>query len=197
MNFSSLPYNSRSEEDSIALCNRLKNADPAAWEHIYVLYYRKLFHFAFSLIQNEMEAEDIVAITFYKLWRLIEGFDSLNNLRAFLYLTVRNNCFDYLRHKRLTHTAHKEILLNSETYELSCQSFNESTALVAELIRECIDQLPEQAQRIFKMYYYDELSTTQIAFTLGMTEQAVRNNKTRAINLLKEMLLGKKENWPK
>jgi len=111
-----------------------------------------------------MEAEDIVLTSFYKLWRLIEGFDSLNDLRAFLYITVRNNCFDYLRHRRLILTAHKEILLNSETYELSCQSFNESAALVSELIRDCIDQLPEQAQRIFKMYYFDELSTAQIAF---------------------------------
>lgn len=144
-----------------------------------------------------MEAEDIALETFVKLWRLIDRFDNHNNLRAFLYVTVRNACYDYLRHRQHVFTAHKEILLNSETYELSCQSFNESTALVKELIGDCIDQLPKQAQRIFKMYYFDELSTAEIAGELGMTEQAVRNNKTRAIGLLKEMLFSKMKDWNK
>jgi RNA polymerase sigma-70 factor (ECF subfamily) len=193
VNFSSQPYNSPSEKDSKSLWDELKNADPTAWKYVYDLYYRKLFHFAFSLIQNEMEAEDIVLKTFYKLWRLIDGFNSLNNLRAFLYVTVRNNCFDYLRHRQHVLTARKEILLNSETSESPYERFSYDAAPVRELISNCIDQLPEQAKRIFKMYYFDELNTTQIAFTLGMTEQAVRNNKTRAINLLKEMLFSKIE----
>lgn len=142
-----------------------------------------------------MEAEDIVLETICKLWRLIDRFDNVNNLRAFLYVTVRNNCFDYLRHRQHVLVAHKEILLDSDTVESSYQHFKHDAALVSEQIGKCIDQLPEQARRIFKMYYYDGLSTAQIAFTLSMAEQAVRNNKTRAINLLKEMLLSKPEYW--
>jgi RNA polymerase sigma factor (sigma-70 family) len=197
VNFSSLPYNSRFEEDSKLLLCKLKNADPAAWRHIYDCYYSHLLYFAFGLIQNEMEAEDIVQETICKLCRLIDRFDNVNNLRAFLYVTVRNNCFDYLRHRQHVLTAQKEILLNSDTVESPCQHFRHDATLVSALIRECIDQLPEQAQRIFKMYYYDGHSTAQIAFILGMIEQAVRNNKTRAISLLKEKLYSKLEGWYK
>lgn len=195
MNFSSLPYNSRFTEDGKLLLCKLKNADPVAWQHIYECYYSHLRYFAFGLIQNEMEAEDIALETFCKLWRLIDRFDNVNNLRAFLYVTVRNNCFDYLRHRQHVLAAQKEILLRDDTVESYCQHFGHDDALVAQLIGECIDQLPQQARRIFKMFYYDELSTAQIAITLGMAEQAVRNNKTRAVNLLKEMLFNKLKGW--
>jgi RNA polymerase sigma-70 factor (family 1) len=194
---SSLPYNSIFTEDSELLLCKLKNADASAWQHIYDCYYSRLRYFAFGLIQNEMEADDISLQTFCKLWRLIDRFDDVNNLRAFLYVTVRNNCFDYLRHRQYVLAAHKEIREDNDTVEWHCQHLTHDAALVSELIRKCIDQLPEQAQRIFKMYYYDELSTAQIAFTLGMAEQAVRNNKTRSVNLLKKMLFNKLKDWYK
>ena len=64
---------------------------------VYELYYDTMYVFAYNLIHNEAEAQDMTTETFIKLWRLHANFESLNNIKAFLYVTNRNACLDALR----------------------------------------------------------------------------------------------------
>jgi RNA polymerase sigma-70 factor (ECF subfamily) len=96
-----------------------------------------------------------------------------------------------LGHQKSKLKSRYDIELNCETVELPDHISSIDIEIITKMIRDGIDTLPHQAKTILKMFYYDNLKTTKIASLLGMTEQAVRNNKTRAILLLRKKLLKK------
>ncbi|WP_315815641.1 RNA polymerase sigma factor [Paraflavitalea speifideaquila] len=44
---------------------------------------------------------------------------------------------------------------------------------------------------VFKLYFFDRLTTQEIAAALNISEQTVRNQKTKAVAILKAALLKK------
>src|SRR5258706_13598450 len=94
--------------------DRFRKGDREEFKRVYDSCYDGLYIFAYNLIRKETEAQDITTETFIKLWRLKENFESLNNIRAFLYVTSRNASIDYLRYLQKQRTVHKELLYLEE-----------------------------------------------------------------------------------
>src|SRR5687767_5022335 len=82
------------ETDIIYIIEDFKKGSTRALNYIYNLFYNPLCYFAGQLVSKE-EAEDIVTDTFVKLWLKHEDFHSLQGIKAFLYIAVRNSCLDH------------------------------------------------------------------------------------------------------
>lgn len=190
MNFTQAPYHIAKEKMDRQFFSKFRSGDANAFEQIYNTFFPGLLYFAKHLIHDEMEAQDIVLETFYKLWNLRDGFENLNNTKAFLYLATRNACFDYLKHIQRRLAIQKEILMSSDIAESPSEQLNH-TFEITRIIHDEIEKLPSQAGQVFKMVYFEELKIAEIALILKMTKQAVRNNKSRAILLLKKALFHK------
>src|SRR5258708_13247250 len=112
------------------------------------------------MVKNKAQAEDIAADTFTKLWRLHENFESLNNIKAFLYTTCRNGCIDYFRHLKAEREAHAGILHLLKIEELipgemiDAEVFTELTRL--------IERLPKHRRKISNLIYNNNLSNPKL-----------------------------------
>jgi RNA polymerase sigma factor (sigma-70 family) len=89
---------------------RFKKGDDKALAYIFKLYHKGLCYFARQLVNDDRQAEDIVADTFLKLWQRHTDFKTLSNIKNFLYITTRHSCYDYLKHIRRKAASHEEIL---------------------------------------------------------------------------------------
>ncbi|WP_276485748.1 RNA polymerase sigma-70 factor [Paraflavitalea pollutisoli] len=177
---------------AIALKEDERQAIPAL-NQLWKNNYRALVYYAYQLTRNDQVSEDIVSETFSKLWLLRQNFDSLPSIRAFLYVTTRNACYDHLRSEEIHNRIHKEILYTSEYYISEMQK-DDYDMMYAEYIQQLYQQmseLPDRCQEIFKLHFFDRLTTREIAQLLNLSEQTVRNQKTKAINILKAALLKK------
>ena|GEM_PF-4757130 len=67
-----------------------RNGDKATFEEVYRLYQLAIYNFVNRLIDHQQEADDITATTFAKLWNLHTQFQSLGNIKGFLFATARN-----------------------------------------------------------------------------------------------------------
>lgn len=170
------------------LVARFRNGDRMALKQLYGLHYKTLCVFAANLVQDRPQAEDIVADSFVKLYTLRTNFDTLTNIRAFLYITVRNACFNYLRQaKRLT-AAREELLYLGQNESVQLQ-FHEIEASLLDKIYGEIETLPKQCKQVFKLFYLERLSTTEIALRMKLSRNTVQNHKLRAMKLLRTALL--------
>lgn len=160
-----------------------------AVQHLFKLHYRALVYFANKLINDPQEAEDIVINTFVKLLDKRVSFESLRNIKSFLYTTVRNSCLDYLRHMNRRSSWHKEISYLSETNE-EVEDEMMKARILQEIYNE-IETLPSQCRLIFKLIFINGLSSKQISEQLGITAKTVLNQKLKAVRLLKNSLLKK------
>src|SRR5882762_3416517 len=109
-------------ELEINIIRGLKKRHSHALTYIFKRHYKPLCYFAWQLTGNKPEAEDIAGEVFIKLWRRHNDFNSLQNIKAFLYIATRNACFDYLKHVQRKNASHEELFYLAENSEEFIQS---------------------------------------------------------------------------
>jgi len=175
------------------LIAKFQKGDQRSETHIFNLYHRALFYFAASIIEDTEEARDIVAESFIKLWERRAHFSEMRSIKAFLYIATRNACFDFLKADKRKRASRKEMLyLADEAVPDEDIMHAEVKADITKLLLKEIEALPKQCRIIFKMIYFDELSTAEIATRLHLAKKTVLSQKARAVVLLKSALLKRK-----
>lgn len=159
-----------------------------AISQLFQLYYQPLVYFAESITSNRNEAEDIVVDTFIKLMKKTTDFDSLPNIRSFLYVATRNACYNYLQYLKVNNRSQEELGYLA-TPEIIHPDLAIIDAEVIQAIVEEIENLPPQCKQIFKSYYFKRMNTQEIADFMNLHVKTVRNQKARAISLLQTSLL--------
>ncbi|MDD2328019.1 MAG: sigma-70 family RNA polymerase sigma factor [bacterium] len=150
----------------------------------------KLFRHALGIVKDRAEAEDILQDLLLKLWSRREEWEGISNPEAYCYRAIRNMSLDWL-----TAAANRK---NAQSLpELEERSFIDSESphsrLVRKeqlaLIRQCLAQLPDKQQRVFRLREIEEMSYRQIAETLEISEELVKVSLFRARRKMQELLL--------
>ena len=168
---------------------RFREGSRNDFKYVYDLYYETIYTFAYNLVRKPEEAQDITTETFIKLWRLHSNFENLANIKAFLYITSRNACFDHFRKLQRQRSAQQEIL-----YLIRGENEIRNEMIDAEVFSELsrqIESLPGKCRKIFELIYFRNLSTSEIAMEMGISNQNVLNQKAKAIHMLRSTLLSK------
>jgi RNA polymerase sigma factor (sigma-70 family) len=171
------------------LIARFRQGDAEAFNTVYNRHYSTLRYFSFRLISQKSEAEAITVDTFMKLFFLCRNFDTMANIRAFLYVTARNACYDYLSYKHRHPAEHQDY--QPETQENGAYGATRENGNVLMAVFDAIENLPAAYHQVFKLAYVKGQKVTSIAEDLRLKEQAVRNYKKRSIQLLRIALFQK------
>jgi RNA polymerase sigma-70 factor (family 1) len=162
-----------------------KQGNKEAFAAVYKSHYAALFFFVRRFIPDRQEAEDITAETFIKLWKIRQNFDTHQNIKAFLYITARNACLDCLRaHRRSSGMQQEFLYLLLQNNDVTFIQ-DDVKADVLKQITDQIETLPPKCRQIFKMAFLQRLKNADIAERLGLTLQTVKNQKVRAIKMLR------------
>jgi RNA polymerase sigma-70 factor (family 1) len=168
----------------------LHRKQPEAVKELFNQLYRPLIYFAEKLVNNKQEAEDIVATSFFKLTGRIEQFSSSRDVKAFLYVTTRNECLDYLRRIARFERSQDQLQYLMDYTDAQADDEMLRARILQEVYNE-IEQLPPQCKKIFKLIYTRGMSTREIAEELELSPQTVLNQKAKALNLLRGILANK------
>lgn len=167
------------------------NPNISNFQELYDAYYTKSFTFAKSYVQDHMVAEDIVAESFIKLWK-ITSEKEIDYPQALLFTTLRNRALDYLRQHTLRHTIEEELAdiyqeeLNIRISTLEAcnpeQLFSNEIELI---IKKTLESLPEQTCRVFEMSRFEGMHAKEIAEKLNITTKTVEYHITRTLKVLR------------
>lgn len=143
-----MPYNYANYDD-IRLVEMVRiDHDQMAFKEIYIRYADPLFHLAFRKTSSKEAAEDIVQITFLKLWRGRDKLKINHSLKAYLYTSTKNNVISYY----LRQLSKKTTTLESVRDELPPQ-FNTQQAIdysnTLALYNESLQQLPDKCREVY------------------------------------------------
>ncbi|MCE2848726.1 MAG: RNA polymerase sigma-70 factor [Chitinophagaceae bacterium] len=176
----------------IAYFQLLQENDPVTWQHLIRTYYPPLCLFAKRILKNEAAAEDVATETFVKFWQKEKEFTDLLQVKKYLYTAVRNGCLNVIRGQKREDERHSTftnaLLCDEDAFEKEVLY----TELLAE-IRKAIDGFSPRMREIFILSYFKHLTNEQIATTLQLSNQTVRNQKALALTILRKQL---KPNFP-
>jgi len=167
----------------------LKENDSRVFNELFEEFFAPLRYFAVSMVSDAEEAKDIVITVFGTLWKMRANFESLANIKAFLYITVRNKCLDYLRYRQRQQEGKKELtahLISSGEMEDTERMIVESDFLYT-VFKE-IQQLPGQCREVFTLTYFSGLTAGEIARRLNISVSTVTTQRSRAIQYLRNIL---------
>jgi RNA polymerase sigma-70 factor len=161
----------------------IKNGDIKAFEALFRELYPSMCLVATKFITDQNAAEDIAQEAFIKLWEKRNAYQDIPCLKTFLYVSVKNLCFNYIRDKKITidytspevenqEAIFKDLLIEEEAFRI---------------IDNAVNALPPQSARIVKMYL-DGKQNKEIAEILGISVNSVKTLKYNALNLLKTLL---------
>lgn len=169
--------------------------DPAAaLESLMDDYGSAVLRLAFFYLRDRGLAEDAAQETFVRAYRNRHTFRGQGSLRAWLMRIAANVCRDELR--RLSRRGNEEPVSDlAEAYP--APQVDPADRVVARLegesLLEQVKNLPSEIREAVFLYYYFDLSTVEIATTLGCPEGTVRSRLARGRRHLKEAM--EKEGW--
>ena len=140
-----------------------------------------LLRLAYFYVQSWEAAEDIVQESFIALYEKAAQYKGEASVKNYVRKIVINRCHDHLRKKkrrqlflpfRYVKSAEQEVVLSTE----------KSTLL------EALIRLDDKYREAIILYYFEELSTVQIAGLLGLNESTVRSRLKRARDELRGYL---------
>src|SRR5712664_762256 len=84
-----------------ALVRRAQSGDEAAFREIVERYQSKVFSIIHGIVRQHNDVEDIAQQVFAKVYFSIRNFDFRSSLITWIYKITVNECYDYLRKKRV------------------------------------------------------------------------------------------------
>jgi len=150
-------------------------------------YTERVRVFATRRLDDASAAEDIAQETLRRVVEAIRAnrIENQEALPAFVFQTARNICLHWVRSRAREKSAFARVEHEST---LAAPAPDALTALIsaerAREVKNAIDRLTPEDQRLLGMIYYNEIGTDEIARQLGVTTAAVRVRKHRALQRL-------------
>ncbi len=163
-----------------------------AFEFVFLTLYNELCVYAYAILKDRDNAEEVVQEVFVKLWEAHNELSIKLSINAYLYKAVHNRCINLLNHTQIKKKYVTETAINGSNLVSPVTSdYPIANLLVQELevkINQSILELPKQCREVFLLIRYEDLSYTEAAEKLGVSVNTIKTQLQRALSRLRENL---------
>lgn len=161
---------------------RMAQGDQTAVELLYDLVKVPLYSFAFSILKNPHDAEDVLHDAVLQIWSAAHTYKSAGKPMAWILTVCRNLCMMKLRDGRRTAD------FSVEELEAHLVTLPGTDAEDRAVIAQCMQKLSDQERQIVVLYAVSGFKHREIAELLNTPLPTVLSKYNRAIKKLKAML---------
>ncbi|HYR29832.1 MAG TPA: sigma-70 family RNA polymerase sigma factor [Thermoanaerobaculia bacterium] len=171
-------------ESDVLLARR---GDEAAFRRLVDRSANTVCSIALAIVRNVHASEDIAQEVFLAAWANLRTLRNPASFMPWLRQVTRNQAHLWRReHARETHDdALVAAAVDARPAADDLLFADEETRV----LREVLDQLPDEAREVLVLYYREESSTRQVAALLGISDAAVRQRLSRSRALVREEML--------
>ena len=170
----------RTSEEAI-LVRRVQANDEMAFKEIVERYQTKVFSIIYGILRNHNDAEDIAQQVFAKIYFSIGNFDFRSSLLTWIYKITVNECYDYLRKKRV-----RKLVYESDfNEEDSLMMENSQTAMDhnvpvdetlerRDLLLKLLSKISDEDRSLMLLKEVEGHSVEELAEMTGMNENTIK-----------------------
>lgn len=161
------------------LLDGCKKGDQKAQFQIYKLYYKAMYNTSLRIVNDSMEAEDIMQESFLSAFEKFETYSGAVSFGAWLKKIVVNRSLDTLNRRKAIFEDieyHKDIKDESNDDLVS----KEETDIKVEEIKEAINRLPDGYRIILSLYLLEGYDHDEIAEIFSISSSTSRSQLSRA-----------------
>jgi RNA polymerase sigma-70 factor (ECF subfamily) len=183
-------------EDELALVNRARAGDGAAFGELVRRYERKIYRLAKNITQNDEDAEDVLQDTFIKAYEHLDNFQGNSKFYTWLVRIGVNESLMKLRKRRSDRTVPLDEPVDTGeepiVREIAVWGEDPENKYSREELRKILDDAVQSLRPAFRTVFtlrdIEELSTEETAQALNLSIPAVKSRLLRARLQLREKL---------
>ena len=171
--------------DDQLLLEKIQEGNEAAYSQMFVHYYSPLCEYASQFVADA-DAEELVQDVMVYFWENRKYLVVEKSLKSYLFVSVRNRCFNAIRDRRSKEQIHNFLYekLKNQIEDIEYYMVNE----LAINIEKAIEELPEGYRETFKMSRFGEMPNAAIAKQLGVSVKTVEYRITQSLKILRVKL---------
>ena len=132
------------------------------------------------------DAKEIVQDVFINLWNKRETISSEKSVKSYLFTSVKNRCFNFIRDNKKFRSNVLDI--DIADYEVTFENDSFSEPELQTKINNAINKLPEKCRQVFKLSRIEELKYKEIADKLSISVKTVEAQMSKALKVLRKEL---------
>jgi RNA polymerase sigma-70 factor (ECF subfamily) len=173
-------------QDIIDAC---KAGDRNAQFRIYKLYYKAMYNSSLRIVNDTLEAEDIMQESFLQAFQRIHSYTGTGSFGSWLKRIVTNKSLDAIRKRKNLVSMEDEKL---DFPDIPEENREEEIQLQVAEVREAIGELPEDYRLIINLFLLEQYSHEEISEMLQISNNLSRTRLVRAKQKVLKILREKK-----
>jgi RNA polymerase sigma-70 factor (ECF subfamily) len=173
--------------DEAALVRRVQARDEIAFREIVERYQTKVFSIIYGILRNHNDAEDIAQQVFAKVYFSIRNFDSRSSLLTWIYKITVNECYDYLRKKRVRKLVYESDFsaedaqrIESSEPAVDHQAPVDKTLAQRDLVVKLLAKVSQEDRNLILLKEVEGHSVEELAAMTGLNENTIKVKLFRA-----------------
>ena len=173
--------------DEAVLVRRVQQGDEMAFREMVDRYQSKVFSIIYGILRNRNDAEDISQQVFAKIYFSIKNFDFRSSLLTWIYKITVNECYDYLRKKKVRKLVYESDFTEEEAQRMersepgtdSKSNLDEDLAR-RDLVLKLLAKVSEEDRNLLMLKEVEGHSVEELAAITGMNENTIKVKLFRA-----------------
>jgi len=181
-------------EEERALVRLAQNGTEAAFEELIRRHQQRVFALVGSILRRREDVEDVAQQVFLKVFVSIKRFDLRSAFSTWLYKITVNECWDYLRKKKVRPLVYEADLSEEQVSRLDGivsadrpVTGASEQAEVKETLDWLLEKLPEQDQQLLILKEMEGFSVQELAEILDLNVNTVKVRLFRARSRLMDV----------
>jgi RNA polymerase sigma-70 factor (ECF subfamily) len=173
--------------EEATLVRRVQAHDEMAFREIVDRYQAKVFSIIYGILRNRNDAEDIAQQVFAKIYFSIKNFDFRSSLLTWIYKITVNECYDYLRKKRVRKLVYESDFSSEDSLRMenSEPATDQAPAVdhrlaQHDLIIKLLSKISEEDRSLILLKEVEGHSVEELAEMTGMNENTIKVKLFRA-----------------
>lgn len=181
----------RDKELMVLLC---QEKSESAMRELIARHQKAVYAFAYRMMGNSADAEDITQRTFIRVWKGAHTYEPGAQFTTWLFTIAKNLVFNESRRRKRKpfFSLDEHVEQSSSPAQEDYHGSSPQAALLQQELREQVDKaldaLPEKARMAVQLRRFQEMSYEEIAHILDTSVSATKSLIFRARQQLKEAL---------
>ncbi len=184
--------------EEAALVRRAQAGDDMAFRQIVERYQSKVFSIIYGILRNHNDAEDIAQQVFSKVYFSLKSFDFRSSLLTWVYKITVNECYDYLRKKKVRKLVYESDFSEDEALRMENSEAArdmvtpvDTTLARRDYISKLLAKLSAEERSLLLMKEVEGHSVEELAQMTGINENTIKVKLFRA----RQKLVKVAERW--
>ncbi|WP_342329146.1 RNA polymerase sigma-70 factor [Pedobacter sp. FW305-3-2-15-E-R2A2] len=169
------------------LLEKYSQGNTSAYNVLFKRYYDPLYGYALKNVKEAEIAEELTMDVMLGLWKTKGAVSIEDNLKAYLYRSVKNAIYNHYR-KKILNTVSLELISEDSNHTSRSADHELDSKELEQVYRQKLNQLSPQRRKVYEMSREENMTYSEIARNLDLSVNTVENYMVASLNFFRKQL---------